>query len=403
MTMAAVLISTVLFKRLGVSNDFITYYTAWLYLPWALRPLIQRLMPPTLHSRGTLVTLEALIAITLACVAFSISARANVQTLVGLMGIVGLCGVMHSIESDRLYDKASPRKRSKIYAIGYAIAFLMAMIVCHGLAVTFAGNMEVLTRTIRHSWSTTFYLLCATYIALALLHVFTLSKPDRRPLRSCDIAEESKSLRRTVIDFFSRRQGWLIATFLMLYLLPEGLLGQVSSLFIIDARHNGGLGLSPAEYGLVQGTIGMIGITAGGLAGRRLIMRYGLHRCLWPMTCAMTLPNAIYIYLSLEMSTDLLLVSSCILVRHTLLGFGLTPYMALLIRSDKGGIQLAHYSLCISFIALPLMASGWYSGTIQEEVGYRTFFVIASLSGMVSFVASLLLMIAARTLHDKGH
>lgn len=400
LTLATILISTVLFKRLGASNDFITYYTAWLYLPWALRPIIQRFMPPTLHSRGTLVMLEILIAIIIVCIAFSLSARADVQTLTILLGIVGLCGVMHSIESDRMYDKAAPHKVSHLYTIGYTLAFFLAMTVCHGLTVTFAGNLEVLTRTIRHSWSVAFYFLGCAYVLLAILHIFTLSKPDKRPLRLSDITEESRSLRKIIISFFSRKQGWLIAAFLMLYLLPEGLINQVSSLFLIDARHNGGLGLSPAEYGLVLGTIGMIGITTGSLLGSKLIRNNGLKYWIWPMTCAMTLPNTIYLYLSYDMTTNLAIICLCILFRYFALGFGLSAYVTFMIRSNKSGFSLSHYSLCASFIALPIMIPSWYSGTFQEDWGYRTFFLIASITGIITFIASLLFVIAENTLHD---
>ena len=49
--------------------------------------------------------------------------------------------------------------------------------------------------------------------------------------------------------------------FMLLYRMPEGLLAKVSALFLIDAGHNGGLGLSPQEYGLVQGTVGVVGLT----------------------------------------------------------------------------------------------------------------------------------------------
>lgn len=400
LSMATILISTILFKRLGVNNDDITYLTAWLFLPWALRPVIQRIMPPTTHSRGSLVTIEALTGITILCMAFSLQARATALTLTCLLGIVGLCGAMHSIESDRLYDKASPQKRSRIYTIGYTAAFFMAMTACHALVVTFAGNMEVLTRTIRHSWSLAFYFLGCLFLVLAILHIFTLSRPDKRPLRISDTREEPRNLWLAAANFFRKKQRWLVAGFLILYLLPEGLSGQVASLFIIDARHNGGLGLAPAEYGLVQGTIAMIGLTLGGLLGGRMIRRYGLKVCLWPMALAMTVPNAVYIYLSHDMTSSLTVICGCVLFRQTMLGFGLSAYVMYLMHSEKCGIRLSHYSLCATFMALPIMVPNWYAGILQQEVGYRVFFCIATACGIVTLMAALLLTIAERHIND---
>ncbi len=32
-------IAVILYKRLGLSNEDITLYTSWLYLPWVIKPL----------------------------------------------------------------------------------------------------------------------------------------------------------------------------------------------------------------------------------------------------------------------------------------------------------------------------------------------------------------------------
>ena len=58
-------------------------------------------------------------------------------------------------------------------------------------------------------------------------------------------------------------------------------------------RHNyaGGLGLSPQEYGLANGTVGLIGLLLGGIIGGVLVSRDGMKRWLWPMVCAITLPD----------------------------------------------------------------------------------------------------------------
>ncbi|MDP2114733.1 MAG: MFS transporter, partial [Bacteroidota bacterium] len=35
----AMTISVIMFKRLGISNADIAFYTGWLYLPWVIKPL----------------------------------------------------------------------------------------------------------------------------------------------------------------------------------------------------------------------------------------------------------------------------------------------------------------------------------------------------------------------------
>lgn len=396
MPIAVILTTIVLYKRLGVENDFVTYYTAWLLLPWVLRPFIQRLMPPTLHSRATLVTLEMLVGIVLLSVGYALPQGASPLMVNTLMSLVGVCGVMHSVESDRLYDKTSRRKRPRIYTVGYGFAFFVSMILCHGLVVTFAGNMEVLTRTIRPSWQWAFYFLGALFFLLALLHVFTLRRPDRRPMTIDDARIGAISLRKAIRDFFGQRQAWLVAGFLVFYLLPEGLLSHVASLFVIDARHNGGLGLSPAEYGLVQGTMGMAGVMLGGMIGGLVIRRVGLRRCLWPMAFAMVLPGVIFYLLSRELPGDIWLVSATVTLAQFFLGTGLSAYVLYLTHYNRSGITLAHYTLCASFVALPLMLPAFYAGTWQQMMGYRAFFKLATALSLLSFVGTWMLTKAER-------
>lgn len=59
-----------------------------------------------------------------------------------------------------------------------------------------------------------------------------------------------------------------------------------------------GLGLTTSELGFVQGTIGVIGLTIGGIVGGIAAAKGGLRKWLWPMVIAMSLPNLVYVYLS---------------------------------------------------------------------------------------------------------
>jgi PAT family beta-lactamase induction signal transducer AmpG len=35
---AVMMLSTVMYKNLGISNTDLAFYTAWLYLPWVIKP-----------------------------------------------------------------------------------------------------------------------------------------------------------------------------------------------------------------------------------------------------------------------------------------------------------------------------------------------------------------------------
>lgn len=93
----------------------------------------------------------------------------------------------------------------------------------------------------------------------------------------------------TFRTFFAKEQIWVALMFIIFFRMPEGLMEKVSALFLIDSGHNGGLGLSPQEYGLVQGTVGIIGVSLGGILGGFFAGRDGLKngygRWLWLSSC----------------------------------------------------------------------------------------------------------------------
>ena len=138
----------------------------------------------------------------------------------------------------------------------------------------------------------------------------------------------------------------------------------------------GNAGLSDVEYGLVQGTVGIIGLTLGGILGGVVASRDGLKRWLWPMVMAITLPDLVYVYLSYALPSNLLIIDICVFVEQFGYGFGFSAYMLYLIYYSRGDHKTSHYALCTAFMALSMMIPGMFAGALQEAVGYPVFFLI---------------------------
>jgi len=200
-------------------------------------------------------------------------------------------------------------------------------------------------------------------------------------------------LGRTIVSFFQKPQVVVGICFMLFYRMPEGLLAKVSALFLIDSQTNGGLGLSPAEYGFVQGTVGVIGLTLGGILGGVVASRDGLKKWLWPMVCAITLPDLVYVYLAYALPESLAVVNVCVFIEQFGYGFGFSAYMLYLIYYSRGEHKTSHYALCTAFMALSMMIPGLFAGALQEAVGYKMFFIIVVLACTMTFVVSALLKI----------
>jgi PAT family beta-lactamase induction signal transducer AmpG len=167
----------------------------------------------------------------------------------------------------------------------------------------------------------------------------------------------------------------------------------VSELFLIDAEHNGGLGLSPQEYGLVQGTVGVIGVALGGILGGVVASLNGLRRWLWPMVFGFTLPNIVYVYLSYGLPSSLMVINVCVFIEQFGYGFGLTAYTLYLIYYCRGEFRTSHYALASAMMSLSMMVPGLFAGALQEMLGYRHFFIVAVLCCAVTFLVTAFLKI----------
>ena len=300
----------------------------------------------------------------------------------------------HDIAADGFY-MLGLEQHDQAYFVGIRSTFYrIATIVGQGLLVMLAGNLEVLTRDVKYSWSLMFYGMAGLFIAFWLWHHYILPKPaEDKGLVKMQGGEILREFWLTLKTFFQKPQVWVGVCFMLFYRMPEGLLAKVSALFLIDSVANGGLGLSPAEYGLVQGTVGVIGLTLGGILGGIVVSRDGFVRWLWPMVCAITLPDVVYVYLSYALPEDLMVVNVCVFFEQFGYGFGFTAYMLYLIYYSQGEHKTAHYALCTAFMALSMMIPGLFAGALQESVGYRAFFIIVIAACSLTFIVSSLLKV----------
>lgn len=391
---AVMTISVIIYKRLGLSNTDITLYTSWLYLPWVIKPLWSPFVDMLRTKRWWILSMQILIAAALAGVAFTIPGPFWLQGSLSFFWLLAFSSATHDIAADGFY-MLGLEQHEQAYFVGIRSTFYrIATIFSSGLLVGLAGVLQVLTRSISYAWSLVFYLIAGLFIALWLYHSWALPRPSEDTHRiqktAADIITEFWN---TLVTFFQKPQVWVGICFMLFYRMPEGLLAKVSALFLVDKMANGGLGLSDVEFGMVQGTVGVIGLTLGGILGGIAASRDGLKRWLWPMVMAITIPDLVYVYLSCALPSSLLIINTCIFLEQFGYGFGFSAYMLYLIYYSQGEHKTAHYALCTAFMALSMMIPGLFAGALQEAVGYRAFFVIVVVCCVMTYIVASLLKI----------
>lgn len=394
---AVMTISLILYKQLGLSNTEITFYTSWLYLPWVIKPLWSPFIDLIKTKRWWIVTMELLIGAAFGGVAFMIPTSFWLQGTLFFFWVMAFASATHDIAADGFYMLGLDT-HNQAWFVGIRSTFYrLATIFGQGVLVMIAGNLQVIYRnSISYSWSLMFYGVTGIFIALWLWHHYVLPTPTEDTARN-DVNANTiwKEFVNTIKTFFKKEQVLVGILFMLLYRMPEGLLAKVSALFLIDASHNGGMGLSPQEYGLVQGTVGVIGLTLGGILGGICAGKDGLKKWLWPMVCAITLPDIVYVYLSYALNSNLMVINVCVFIEQFGYGFGFTAYMLYLIYYSRGQFKTSHYALCTAFMALSMMIPGLFAGALQEAVGYRHFFIIVMICCIVTFLVTSFLKIDA--------
>ena len=395
---AVMTISLVLYKQLGLSNAEITFYTSWLYLPWVIKPLWSPFIDVVKTKRWWITGMQLLIGAAFGGVAFTIPTSFWLQGSLFFFWVMAFSSATHDIAADGFYMLGLDQHQQAWFVGIRSTFYRLATIFGQGVLVMIAGNLQVMFRnTIRYSWSLMFYGVAGLFIALWLYHSYILPKPkDDKGMEKLDGSKLMSELKHTVVTFFTKmpvKEVTIAILFMLLYRMPEGLLAKVSSLFLIDSHGAGGLGLSPQEYGLVQGTVGIIGLTLGGILGGIAAGKDGLKKWLWPMVFAITIPDFVYVYMSYALPDSLLVVNICVFFEQFGYGFGFTAYMLYLIYFSQGEYKTSHYALCTALMALSMMIPGLFAGALQEAVGYRSFFIIVMIFCAVTFIVSRLVKI----------
>ena len=185
----------------------------------------------------------------------------------------------------------------------------------------------------------------------------------------------------------------MVLLFLLLYRFPEAMLTKMSTTFLQRPNSEGGLGLSPQEFGWAYGGIGVFGLLLGGIVGGILASRDGLKKWLWPFVIALTLPNLVYVYMSFALPSDLWLISACIFVEQFGYGLGFTALTLYMLYFSQGEFKTSHYAICTGLSYLGLLLPGMFSSWLKDAVGYRTFFIIVMACCVITFVVTAFLEI----------
>ncbi len=375
------IVSVVLYKKIDISNSEIALYTSWLYLPWVIKPIWSPFVDLIKTKRYWIIITQLIIGASLAGVALSIPTERTLQYTLAFFWLMAFSSSTHDIAADGFY-MLGLSSHDQSWFIGIRNSFYrFAILFSQGLLIIFAGQLENYYGDTKLAWTIIFATLSALFIILALYHRLILPFPLK------DKNSSKKTFRETgfkylevVKDYFNKPQIILTISFILLYRFGEAQLVKIAPLFMLSSYETGGLNLSTSEYGFIYGTLGVMMLTLGGIAGGISIANNGLKFWIIWMALAMKLPDLVYVYMAYFQPTNLTLIGFLVSVEQFGYGFGFTAYLLFMMMISNGENKTSHYAICTGIMALGMMIPGMFSGFLQENFGYFNFFCWVMLS-----------------------
>lgn len=396
---AVMLLSLVMFKEMGMTDSQITLYTGWLGTPWVIKPVWSPIVDNLKTKRWWIVSMQFLMGVALAMVALTLPTAFWLKASLAVLMVIAFASATHDISADGFYIIALSDKDQELYVGVRNTFYRVGLVIGQGGLVLLVGYMQEGTfgawlQPMLSSWMAVFIIMAVLMVVLGVYHACVLPKVERSVHERFDIGEQVREFVKTLRVFVGKPHIVSALCFILLFRLPEGLLTKIVPLFLMRSADEGGLAMSDTDFGLIYGTLGVIGLLAGGLVGGWAVSRWGLKRCLWPLVMCITLPDVVYVYLSYCPTDNMWLVGSCVCVEQIGYGLGFAAYTLYLVTFSRGERSTAVFSICTAGQYLGgVMLPGMVSGLISENIGYQKFFLLIMLFCLVTFAVTAIVKI----------
>ena len=430
LAVSVLVLTMVMLRRMGLDTPDTALAIALLCLPVLLRPLFEMIVT---HFWGTtkvwILSTQFISALSLAAVAFTLHTSYWLLGTACFMPFFVCSALFYNIALHRFYvdspqgmhlsqgvhlsqvhqpsttsqhlNTSTPQHLNTSTSTSQHLnttTSIMALLFGCGVMAMVGGNMEVVTRNIRYSWSFVFYVMAGVELFLWLWHALFLpggphgyAKP--KPTMGLHRGEFKETMRRML----QRKDDIATLMFLPLFLLPETLLALTAPLFVIAKPHNDGLGMSPQEFAYAQGTAAVIAITAGYILGIYAIRRHGLRRWLLPSALLLAVPGAALLFLSYNTAAPLSIVAAALAAGHAALGFALSMVKQVVVRFTRNmpGSTLRN-AIARTLIATPFVIVGALASLMLTIADYQRIFQLATELAIVPLIVSVFYLYLTR-------
>lgn len=369
------LIAGLMFKNMGVANDQIARWTGLLGLAWAIKPLWSPFLELAPSKKLIVVAMQFVGAAGLGLMAIALQLPMYFAAAIAVLFLLAYASATHDIACDGLYMAALDARAQAAYAGWQGAFFNASKFLTLGGLLVLAGYLEKKVGVF-NAWSSIFVLLALLLAALASYNAYALPGTLNTARADLTAASVLKTLREVIVDFLGKPGIWIAIGFIVLFRFAEGQVQTIGPLFLIEARDQGGLGLTTEQVGGIYGTAGTAAFLVGSILGGYFTAWLGLRRAMLFLILAMAVPNIVFYALASTLPTDLFQIGLAISIEMFGYGFGFVGMILYIMQAvAPGKYQTAHYALGSGVMQLGFILSKTISGDIQIALGYQQFFL----------------------------
>lgn len=369
------MVSSLMYKGMGVSDKQITFWASLIMLPWTLKPLWSPFLEMYKTKKFFVVLTQILSGIMFALIAFALNLPSFFAITIAMFAVIALSGATHDIAADGTYMAVLSNEEQAKW-IGWQGAFYnVAKIAATGGLVYLAG-VFIDSFGITKAWMFIMLIIAVIMCIIGCYHFFVLPSDGHASEQKKTFNETLHELIGVFAEFFKKKHIWYYITFIILYRFAEGFAIKLVPLFLKASRADQGLGMTEQEIGLCYGTFGAAAFVLGSILGGNYIARRGLQKSLFSLALIFNIPFVAYTLLAVYQPESLWLIGTGIVLEYFGYGFGfvgLTLFMMQQIAPGKH--KMSHYAFASGIMNLGVMLPGMMSGEISTALGYRNFFI----------------------------
>lgn len=423
------MMSGVFFKSLGADNVFIGL-TSFLSLPWILKFAWAPLVDFIATKRAWIVVAQMVLAVSIgaiAVVAFAsggMSFGTMVNLAVAVLALVAFASATHDVAIDGYYLDVLNEEQKAFYVGVRNTAYKVAWLFGSGAMVFLAGKIAE-SHGLGFGWAVAFGICAVAMLFSALFHKWylpqdtgnrsieeTLSEARSKQEHGVVTVSFGHEFLRAIGTYFAQPAIIPIVIYILLFRLGDALMLKQAPNFLLDPAGKGGLGISVADIGIINGTVGVIALLAGGIVGSWLISKHGLKRWMWPL--ALIQNGAILLYWLLAAFPHSFVVHGAAYNPHLpavyvinsleqfAYGMGVAAYTVFLMTTVRSEYKAAHYATATALMALGMMIPGAISGYLYQAFGYANFFLVSFFASLPGIFAIFFLPIWRSESQDRG-